>query len=207
MYIEMKNISKTIRKNKILDDVSIRLEDSKIYGIKGKNGSGKTMLLRILAGLIFPTEGSVCIDGKILHKDIPFPESIGVLIESPAFINNYSAFKNLRELASFQNNISDEHIYEVLEAVGLDSKSNKKYKSFSLGMKQKLGIACALLGYPDIIILDEPINALDDESVILVKNKLMELKENRIIVVVCHDKEELEYLSDEIIVIKEGKII
>ena len=136
MYIELKDIEKTIGANTVLSDINVRLESGNIYGLKGKNGSGKTMLMRIICGLIRPSRGEVSIDGKILHKDISFPESIGVLIENPAFLSQYSGFDNLKLLSSIKKIIKDEDIIRTIEKVGLDPHDKKKYKKYSLGMKQ-----------------------------------------------------------------------
>ncbi len=207
MYIELKDIEKTIGANTVLSDINVRLESGNIYGLKGKNGSGKTMLMRIICGLIRPSRGEVSIDGKILHKDISFPESIGVLIENPAFLSQYSGFDNLKLLSSIKKIIKDEDIIRTIEKVGLDPHDKKKYKKYSLGMKQKLGIACAIMEKPDIIILDEPVNAVDEDGVKRIREILCELKnENKIIILACHDKEELYFLSDNIIEIENGRI-
>lgn len=207
MYIELKDIEKTIGANTVLSDINVRLESGNIYGLKGKNGSGKTMLMRIICGLIRPSRGEVSIDGKILHKDISFPESIGVLIENPAFLPQYSGFDNLKLLSSIKKIIKDEDIIRTIEKVGLDPQDKKKYKKYSLGMKQKLGIACAIMEKPDIIILDEPVNAVDEDGVKRIREILCELKnENKIIILACHDKEELYFLSDNIIEIENGRI-
>lgn len=120
MVIKLTNVSKVIKKAKVLDNVNLELTSGKVYGLKGKNGSGKTMLMRVICGLISATEGTVEIDGKILGKDMTFPDSVGVLIENPAFIGNYTGFKNLKVLASIQNRVDDEHIREVIHQVGLD---------------------------------------------------------------------------------------
>lgn len=208
VQLKLINVTKCIKKNVILQDMNICFKDSKIYGIRGKNGSGKTMLLRLISGLIFPTEGKIIINGKELHKDIELPENVGVLIENASFLAGYSAFDNLRLLSDIKGGISNEEIIDKLKAVGLNPDDKKKYGKFSLGMKQKLGIAYAILGEPDIILLDEPINALDDESVKKVKDVLIELKgKGKLIIVVCHDKEELDYLSDEIIYLKDGCVV
>lgn len=207
MIIELKNVTKKIKGVTILDNINITMHSGKVYGLKGKNGSGKTMLMRAIAGLI-RTKGVIDIDGKILGKDMSFPESIGVLIENPAFISNYTGFMNLKILASIQNKIGDEDIKDVLRQVQLDPDDKRTYRKYSLGMKQKLGIAAAYMERPDIIILDEPINALDEAAarqihVILDEQK----KRGALIIIACHDKEELELLADEIIEISEGKII
>lgn len=208
MNIIMKNVTKKIKKAPILVDVSLEFEGGKVYGLKGKNGSGKTMLMRAICGLITPNSGTITINGEVLGKDISFPRSIGVLIENPSFISNYTGFKNLKVLASIQNKISDEEIKEAIVKVGLDPEDKRTYKKYSLGMKQKLGIAASFMENPDIIILDEPINALDEAGAKQVHEILDEQKKRgAIIIIACHDKEELEMLSDEIIEIYEGKIV
>ncbi len=208
MYVELRNVTKKIKKVKVLDNISCRFESGKIYGLKGKNGSGKTMLMRAVSGLIKIREGEIEIDGKILGKDISFPESIGILIENPSFIDSYTGFKNLKVLASIRNRISDEQIREVLAEVGLEPDDKRTYRKYSLGMKQRLGIAAAVMENPDIIILDEPINALDESGALLVRKILEKHKERgAIIILACHDTEELNYLSDVIYTISDGKII
>ena len=208
MYIKITDVNKTIKKAPILRDINLEFSGGKVYGLRGKNGSGKTMLMRAICGLITPDSGIIDINGKILGKDISFPESIGVLIENPAFIGNYTGFKNLKVLASIQNRIGDEQIIKALEDIGLDPDDKRTYRKYSLGMKQKLGIAAAVMENPDIIILDEPINALDDVSVEKVHDILEEQKKRgAVIIIACHDKEELDQLSDEIIEISDGRII
>lgn len=206
--IKIEDLSKSIKGALILDKVSITLTSGKIYGLRGKNGSGKTMLMRAIAGLLIPDTGSVIINGKTLHKDISFPESIGILIENPSFLPQYTGFKNLKLLAGLTGNISDDEIRTALERVGLDPEDKRIYRKYSLGMKQKLGIANAIMGEPDIIILDEPINALDEESVKKIKKVLLEIRDkDKLIIIACHDREELEYLSDIIYEIKDGSIV
>ena len=208
MYIKITDVNKTIKKAPILRNINLEFTGGKVYGLRGKNGSGKTMLMRAICGLITPDSGIIDINGKILGKDISFPESIGVLIENPAFIGNYTGFKNLNVLASIQNRIGDEQIRKALEDIGLDPDDKRTYRKYSLGMKQKLGIAAAVMENPDIIILDEPINALDDVSVEKVHDILEEQKKRgAVIIIACHDKEELDQLSDEIIEISDGRII
>lgn len=207
MKIEVENYTKVIKGVTILDKVNVTFESGKCYGLKGKNGSGKTMLMRAVCGLIHPTEGQVSIDGEILGKDISFPKSVGVLIENPAFIANYTGLKNLELLASIKNKVSAEDIRKIIEEVGLEPDDKRKYRKYSLGMKQKLGIAAAFMEKPDIIILDEPINAIDESGVEKVKGLIAKAKERgAVIITACHDAEELEELSDEIICISEGRI-
>lgn len=207
MYINIKNVNKTIKGSKVLSDINLHFEGGKIYGLKGKNGSGKTMLMRAISGLIH-TEGVIDINGQILGKDISFPPSVGLLIENPSFINSYTGFKNLKVLASIQNKINDDTIRAVLTDIGLDANDKRTYKKYSLGMKQRLGIAAAVMEEPDLVILDEPINALDESGAKQVREILAKQKERgAICIIACHDTEELEYLSDEIIEISEGEIV
>ncbi len=208
MNIKVENISKTIRGVKVLDDISLEFNSGEITGLKGINGSGKTMLMRTICGLIRPTTGKVTIDGKVLKKDMDFPESIGILIDSPTFLENYSAFDNLKYLASIKNKISDEEIKELLEEVNLTEAMHKKFKFYSLGMKQRLGIAGAVLGHPDVILIDEPTNALDAKGIEIVKKILKREKERgALIILTCHDYSILKELSDKIYFIEEGRIV
>lgn len=208
MIIKVENLSKTINNNLVLNNVSLKFESGKIYGLAGKNGSGKTMLMRAICGLILPTEGKICFDEKKLHQDFSFPPNIGALIEYPGFIDSYSGFKNLQIIAKINNNIDDEDIINTLECVGLDPKDKKIFKKYSLGMKQKLGIACAIMEKPDIIILDEPFNALDEISVDKIKKIILSEKDRGAIVIMsCHDKEDLLSLTDEIYYLQNGSII
>lgn len=205
--IKIENVSKKIKSNMILKNIDMELTSGHIYGFRGKNGCGKTMLMRCICGLIIPTEGKIIINGKELHKDIKIPESIGALIENPAFLPQYTGFKNLKMLASLKGKISDEEVKLAINRAGLDPDDKRTYKKYSLGMKQKLGIANAIMGEPDIIVLDEPINALDEISVENVKKVFLELKEKgKLIIAACHDREELEYLCDIIYELKDGEI-
>jgi ABC-2 type transport system ATP-binding protein len=207
MKIEIKDYCKTIKGVVILDHINLTLESGKSYGFQGKNGSGKTMLMRAICGLIKPTSGCVEIDGKRLGKDMSFPDSIGALIENPAFLGGYTGLQNLEMLASIQGKVGTEEIREVITQVGLDPDDTRKYRKYSLGMKQKLGIAAAFMEHPAIIVLDEPINAIDEKGVEQVKQMVANAKERgAIIIVACHDAEELNVLSDEIIRIEEGRI-
>ena len=206
--IELIGVNKYIRKNPILLDINLELDPGNIYGFKGQNGCGKTMLMRMIGGLILPNSGEVRIDGKVLHKDIAYPESIGALIENPAFLGGYTGRENLRMLARLSDGIGNEDVDRAIESVGLDPNDKRKYRQYSLGMKQKLGIANAVMGEPDIIMLDEPINALDEESVKKIRVMLRELRDKgKLLIIACHDREEIEYLSDEIILMHEGRIV
>lgn len=207
MYLEIKNIYKTIGGVTILRHINLEMERGKIYGLRGKNGSGKTMLMRTISGLVLPTRGKIIIDGETLGKDISFPRSLGALIENPGFVADYSGMKNLEVLASIQDRIKKKDIAACMEELGLDPNDKKKFKKYSLGMKQKLGIAAAVMEKPDMIILDEPLNALDEKTVNTVKEILLRHKaRGALIIISCHDREELEFLSDEIFCIDAGKI-
>lgn len=205
--IEIECFSKDIKKVPILRDINMTLKKGMIYGIQGENGSGKTMLLRAICGLIKGNSGTIKINGKIIGKDISFPEDIGVLIENPAFINKYTGYKNLKLIADIQGKVKKDEIREVLKNVGLNPDDRRTYKKYSLGMKQRLGIACAVMGTPEIILLDEPFNALDQNGVRLISDLIISLKnKNCLIIIACHDKEQLEYLSDEIFVMSDGRL-
>lgn len=208
MEILLENINLELDKKSILTDINARFTSGKTYVLRGKNGSGKTMLLRILAGLVIPTQGTVRIDEKILHKDISFPESVGVLIENPGLLGEFSGLDNLKMIASIRNVIHEADCKKIMNDLLLDPGDNKKVKKYSLGMRQKLGIAMALMEDPEIILLDEPLNGLDERSEKIVIEMLLEEKEKgKLIIIASHEKEELEYLSDEIIEIKAGEIV
>ncbi len=205
--IVVEDLVKTIKDALILDHINLVMESGKIYGLRGKNGCGKTMLMRAICGLILPTEGKVLIDNKELHREIQVPPSIGVLIENPSFLPQYTGYRNLKMLGDLSDGISKDDIRISMERVGLDPEDKRVYRKYSLGMKQKLGIANAIMGEPDVIILDEPINALDEESTGKIKTVLKELAEKgKLILVACHDREELEFLSDVIYEMKDGRI-
>jgi len=207
VIIELNNVSKTLGKRCVIDNISIRIESEKVWGFKGVNGSGKTMLMRLICGLIKPDKGEVIIDGKVLWKDISFPESVGILIEGPAFIDGMTGFQNLKTLASIKNIISEDDIKTAMYDVGLDPLLNKKYKAYSLGMKQRLGIAAAIMEKPDIVLLDEPTNALDTDGIELVKNLVdREKRRGALVIVSCHDDEIINELADKIICLYEGRI-
>lgn len=206
--IAIQNLSKTIKGNAVIQDISMNLKSGVIYGFKGINGSGKTMLMRLICGLIRPTEGEILINGKTLGKDLSFPESIGVFLENPAFLDSYSGFQNLKILASIKSVATDEDIRATLSRVGLSPNDKKKYRKYSLGMKQRLGIAAAIMEKPDIVILDEPTNSLDADGVTLVKQIVQEEKvRGALVILSCHDGELLKNLSDEIFLLECGHLV
>ena len=208
MNIKISHVSKIIKNNPVIKDISMELQSGAVYGFKGINGSGKTMLMRLISGLIRPSQGEISMNGKILGKDISFPNSIGVFLENPAFLDAYSGFNNLKLLASIKSVASDEDIRNTLLRVGLDPDSNKKYKKYSLGMKQRLGIAAAIMEKPEIVILDEPTNSLDEDGVNLVKHIVRNEKERGALVdVSCHDEGILKGMSDEVFLLEQGRLI
>lgn len=208
MDIKITDVSKKIHHNTVLDHVSLEFWGGKIYGLQGKNGCGKTMLMRCIAGLILPTTGSIAINGKVLHKDISVPESMGILIENPSLLPEYSGYDNLKMLADLQGGVSEDEIWQLIQKVGLETAGKKKFAKYSLGMKQRLGVAAAIMGEPEVILLDEPINAIDGEGVPEITKVILDLKdEERIIIVACHDKEEMGLLADEVILMRDGRVV
>jgi ABC-2 type transport system ATP-binding protein len=207
VIIKTKNATKLINGTLILDSVNIELESGKIYGLQGPNGSGKTMLMRLLCGLIRPTSGAVYIDEKRLGQHMDFPESLGLLIETPAFLPNYTGLKNLELLASIQKKVSVEQIRKAITDVGLDPDDKRKYRKYSLGMKQRLGIAAAIMEQPDLIFFDEPTNALDNKGIIEICSLIKrERDRGALVVMACHDASILGAMSDQIYTISDGKV-
>lgn len=205
--IVVNEVSKSIYGVPIINSISMKLVSGNVYGFQGINGSGKTMLMRLICGLIYPTKGEIIIDGKRLGKEITFPQSVGLLLENPAFLDSYTGYENLEMLASIKNIITREEIHEAITSVGLDPLDKRKYKKFSLGMKQRLGIAAAIMEKPDILILDEPTNSLDSSGVSLVKTIIAKERERgAIIILACHDLPVLQDVSDEIFLLEQGKI-
>lgn len=204
--IEIKNVSKTIDKQQVLKDINLTLEDGKTYAIIGHNGSGKSMLLRLICGLISPDTGSVLINKEELKNNIN-KYNFGVLIEKPKFLNNLTGFENLEILASINNKINSNDIDQILKSVDLYDEKDKKYRNYSLGMKQKLGIAQALMENPDIILLDEPFSALDKQSTKKIRELILKLKkQDKLIIIATHSKEDVNLLCDEVLEMESGMI-
>lgn len=207
MQLKLENLCKTIGKNTILDDVNLTLSSGHVYGLWGINGSGKTMLMRAMAGLIRPTSGKIEIEGQVLWKDISFPPSLGFLLEAPAFLDGYTGLDNLRLIAQIKNLIGEADIRKVLEQVGLDPDDKRKYRKYSLGMKQRLGIACAIMERPELLLLDEPTNSLDETAVAILPPIIADLKKaGSLIVIASHDREFLKNISDKLFEVKAGKV-
>ena len=199
--LEIENLTKTFGTQTVISDISMTLVSGKIYGLVGRNGSGKTMLMKMILGFVSPSSGSIKIEGKVLGKDISMPDRIGAIIE-------YSGFKNLKFLAMIHHKISNEEIRNAMRIVGLDPDSKKHVGKYSLGMRQRLGIAQAIMEDPDILLLDEPLNGLDNEGVEEIRKVLLSLKEKgKLIILASHSKEDIQILCDTVFRMDHGKII
>lgn len=207
MKLELKNINKSFKRNKVLEDVNLTFTPGKIYGLVGRNGSGKTVLLKIICGILRADSGEILFDNENYLKKHGIPKSTRALIENPEFIGSLSGYDNLKILADIQRTIGKERINEVLQLVGLYEDKDRKYFEYSLGMKQKLGIAQVIMEDVDLLIFDEPFNGLDDESTETIRNLMKKLKkENKIIIIATHIKEDIENLIDELYMINNGVI-
>lgn len=207
MKLEVKNVSKSFKKNKVIDDVSLKFESGKIYGLSGRNGSGKSVFLKMICAFYFPDDGEILLDNYNYIKSNDFPKNTRALIENPDFISDLSGLENLRLLASIQSIIDDNVILDYLKKFSLYEKKDEKYSSYSIGMKQKLGIIQVLMEDPDLIILDEPFNGVDENSVMMIKKELKKLKkQDKIIIISSHIKTDLNELCDVIYEFDDGKV-
>ena len=206
--IEVVNAVKKYKETIAVNDVSLKFERNKITGIIGRNGSGKTVLLKCICGLTKLSSGKIMVDGKIIGRDIETPKSIGVIIETPGFIQEFSGLKNLEILYMMNNKKDKEKLKEVMRNVGLNPDDKKRVSKYSLGMKQRLGIAQAIMENPDILILDEPTNALDKHGVDEFRQLLLKLKgEGKTIIIASHNSADIELLCDTVYELDGGKII
>lgn len=197
--IEVQNAVKRFRDQVVLKNVSISFEKGQIHGIVGRNGSGKTVLFKCICGLMHPEEGVILVNGKRVGRDVDMPEDIGAIIEAPGFLPIYSGYKNLRFLANIRRKIGKEEILNVLKTVGLDPESRKHVGKYSLGMRQRLGIAQAIMEDPEILILDEPMNGLDNAGVQDIRALLLELKaQGKTILLASHNHEDIAALCDTV---------
>lgn len=205
--IVIKNVSKSFDGIEVLHDVNLDLEEGKIYGFIGRNGSGKSVLFKIICGLYYPTSGSVIVDGIDIHKNDVFPNDMRVLIEKPNFLPNLTGLENLKLLASIQNKITEEDIILILDKLNLKKDMNKLYHKYSLGMKQKLAVAQVLMENPNMMIFDEPFNGIEEKTVEVIKKILLEEKKNgKIILIASHIKEDIEELADTIYFVDAGSV-
>lgn len=204
--INIKNVGLVLDKTVILDDVCMEMEQGKIYGLIGRNGSGKTMLMKCICGFVKPTQGRIAVRNQVVGKDIDFPENMGILIENPGFIPHYSGIKNLKMLADLNRKINRQQIEETIRFVGLDPQMKRHVQKYSLGMKQRLGIAQAIMEDPDILILDEPMNGLDKEGVEDMRTLFLELKKKgKTVIIASHSAEDIDRLCDHVWEMEHGK--
>ena len=207
MKIKVENLTKEFKDSLILNDINLEFQEGKVYGLVGPNGSGKSVLLKIICAFYMPTQGKVLIDGVNYNDGNNFPPNLRALIDKPSFIPDLSGFENLKLLAKIQNLINDDDIINTLKIVNLYEEKDKKFYKYSMGMKQKLGIASVLMEDPKIMILDEPFNGIDDKS----KSKLFEylpkIKKNKIIIISSHIVEEIQKVCDEVYYFENGTCV
>ena len=197
--IEVKNVSLTLQKNEILKDITVHFYRGQIHGLIGRNGSGKTMLMKCICGFVRPTGGEIAVDGKRIGRDCDFPENAGIIIETPGFIPYYSGLKNLKLLAGLRGKITVNDIKSTMKKVGLDPDLKRPVRKYSLGMRQRLGLAQAIMEDPDLLILDEPMNGLDKDGVKDMRQYLLDLKEKgKTILIASHNAEDIEVLCDTV---------
>lgn len=207
MILRAKNVSKNIGDKKILENINIELESGKIYGFVGRNGSGKTMLFRALSGLMDVSSGKIMLDDKELHKDMRVLENIGIIIENAGLYPELTGFDNLKLLSGLNKKIDDKKINDNIVRVGLDPKDKRPFRKYSLGMKQRIVIAQAIMEEPDILMLDEPTNALDEEGIERIRNIIVEEKKRGAMVLIAsHNKEDIKLLADKVFMISDGKL-
>lgn len=203
--IEVSHVNKNFRDNKVLKDVSLRCESGKIYGLVGHNGSGKTVLFKIICGFLSCDDGTVSVDGKIMGKDKDMLTEAGIIIEDPGFLRNWSAYHNLEFLYTIRNRKDKAYLYSILKKVGLDPKMKRPVGKFSLGMRQRFAIAQAIMEDPGILILDEPMNGLDKNGVEEIRRLLLQMKqENILIILASHNREDIDVLCDEVYEMEAG---
>lgn len=206
LEISIENVGLVLDKTTILDDVCMEMEQGKIYGLIGRNGSGKTMLMKCICGFVKPTHGKITVRDQVVGKEIDFPENMGILIENPGFIPYYSGIKNLKMLAELNRKINRQQIEETIRFVGLDPQMKRHVQKYSLGMKQRLGIAQAIMEDPDILILDEPMNGLDKEGVADMRTLFLDLKEKgKTIIIASHNADDIDKLCDHVWEMEHGK--
>lgn len=207
-FIQVDDIVLRFKKDVLLDHVSYQCEQGKIHGIVGRNGSGKTLLMKCICGFIRPNEGHIYVRDKEIGKDIDFTPDTGIIIETPGFIPYYSGYRNLKVLAAINNRISRKDIENAMYQVGLDPTIKKRVATYSLGMRQRLGIAQAIMEDPSLIILDEPFNGLDKHGVEEMREYFLSLKKKgKTILLTSHNTEDIEYLCDTVVEMDHGKFI
>ena len=207
-YIEVSGVSKKYKDRMLVDDVSFTVEKGEILGIVGLNGSGKTVLLKCICGLMDYSGGTITVNGKVIGKDCEYPANMGVIIETPGFLPYHSGYKNLEYLASLRKKISKQEIKDVLVKVGLAGEEKKLVAKYSLGMRQRLGIAQAIMENPELLILDEPMNGLDKDGIAEVRKLLLEMKaEGKTMIITSHNEEDIKVLCDKVIEMDKGRLV
>jgi ABC-2 type transport system ATP-binding protein len=205
--IVVDHVTKRYKEGTVLKDVTVSFEQGKIHGIIGKNGSGKSMLFKTICGFVRPDEGKVTVNGQVVGKDVDFPDDLGVIIEAPGFLPYYSGFKNLKLLADLRGRIGNRDIEQAMTLVGLDYRSKKSVRKYSMGMKQRLGIAQAVMENPSILILDEPMNGLDRQGIADVREILKKLRsQGKTILITSHNHEDIEQLCDTVCEMDAGEL-
>ncbi len=205
--ISVENVTKKFRENTVLNNVSLEIEPCSVTGLIGRNGSGKTVLMKCILGLISPTSGTIFVRGKQIGKDIDIPDNVGVIIETPGFLPNFSAYDNLMQLAKIRRKIGKSEVRAAIERVGLNPDDKKNVGKFSLGMRQRLGLAQAIMEDPDILILDEPMNGLDKDGVQDMRQYLLKLKEHgKTILIASHSAEDIDVLCDKVYEMEKGNL-
>lgn len=205
--IDIKSLNLTLSKTHILKDITVSFSEGKIHGLIGRNGSGKTMLMKCVCGFIKPTSGEIIVDGKRVGRDVDFPKNMGIIIETPGFIPYYSGYKNLKLLAGLNNKIGRDEIQKSMEQVGLDPKLKRHVRKYSLGMRQRLGLAQAIMENPKILILDEPFNGLDKDGVKEMREYLLSYKKQGKTILICsHSAEDISVLCDTVHEMDKGVI-
>lgn len=205
--IQVKDVSLNIKGRLILSDINMELREGRIYGLSGNNGSGKTMLMKCICGFVRPTSGEITVNGEVIGKDTDYIRDTGIIIETPGFIPYYSGMKNLRVLSEIDGKADRAKIRETMEKCGLNPDLKLPVKKYSLGMRQRLGIAQAIMGEQSVLILDEPMNGLDKEGIAAVRELLLKMKgEGRLIILASHNREDINVLCDEVYEMEKGKI-
>ncbi|MGN0429293.1 MAG: ATP-binding cassette domain-containing protein [Acetatifactor sp.] len=205
--IEVDGVSLTLTKKEVLTDINVSFEKGKIHGLAGRNGSGKTMLMKCICGLVKPTRGKIMVNGEIVGKERDFPKSTGIIIETPGFLPYYSGYRNLKILADLEGKIGKDRIEKTMRQVGLDPKLRLPVKKYSLGMRQRLGLAQAIMEDPELLILDEPMNGLDKDGVRDMREYLLGLKkQGKTILLASHSTEDIEILCDTIHEMEKGRL-
>ncbi len=203
--ISVSNVTKKFRENTVLDNVSLEIEKGTVTGLVGRNGSGKTILMKCVLGLVSPTSGIITVRDKRVGKDIDIPENIGVIIETPGFLPNFSGYNNLMQLAKIRRKIGKAEVRAAIQRVGLNPDDKKHVGKYSLGMRQRLGLAQAIMEDPDILILDEPMNGLDKEGVKDMRQYLLDLKaQGKTILIASHSAEDIDVLCDTVCEMDKG---